>query len=65
MESKKLLSFFLEIEVNFVFFWRKLEKNTGYRLAVLVYGQKLDLGILVLTLQLGWCCGSLHHQSLD
>ena len=42
-----------------------LEKNTGYLPAVLVYGQKLDLGSLFLMLQLAWCCGSLDHQSPD
>jgi len=49
--------------ISFVF--EKTEKNTGYLPAVLVYGQKLDLGSLILMLQLAWCCGSLHHQSLD
>jgi len=62
MKSKKNYIFY-EIEVNFVFL-RKLKKNMGYLPAVLVYGQKLDLGSLVFTLQLAWCCGSLHHQSL-
>ena len=51
---------FFETEKN-----RRLEKNTGYLPAVLVYGQKLNLGSLLLMLQLPWCCGSLHHQCPD
>ena len=63
LESKDLFIYFC--------FWERKkkiedwEKNTGYLLAVLVYAQKLDLGNLFLMLQLAWCCGSLHHQSLN